>query len=140
MKLKYILVFLLVSVAGIYAANNKKLHGKWEIVEFTIVHKGKDATSDEKKLRDGGALWNMYFNEDGSFKQEFNMRTPEMKMETETGSWNTSTDSLYIEIKADTISTKLNYYYVLLGDAVVFTLQHPGSPDKIITKFRRKKL
>ncbi len=139
MKLKYIIAFLLISAAGLYAANNKNLVGIWEIVEFKFIHKGKEAASDEKTLRDAGAVWNMYFNKDGSFKQEFNMRTSEKKMETESGKWSTVPDSLFIELKLDTVTSKLNYYYVLLGDAVVFTLQNPNSGDKIVTKFRRKK-
>jgi hypothetical protein len=80
----------------------------------------------------------MYFNVDGSFKQEFNMRTPEKKMETEKGKWSTANDSLFIELQIDTFTNKMNYSYVLLGDVVVLTLQHPTSPDKVVTRFRRK--
>lgn len=138
MKLKYVLVILLISVAMLRAENNKKLFGVWEIVEFKLVQKGNTAVSEEKTLRDSGAEWNMYFSEDGSFKQEFNMRTPSMKMESEVGKWSTLKDSLFIEIKADSIITKLNYNYVWLGDAMVLTLQHPTSSDKVVTKFRRK--
>jgi len=138
MKLKYLVVFLLMLFVGLNAANNKKLFGVWEIVEFNIIQKGKPALSDEKTLRDAGAEWNMYFNEDGSFKQEFNMRSPAKKMETETGKWSSEKDSLFIEIQVDTFTRKLNYSYILLGDAVVLTLQHPTNPDKIVTKFRRK--
>jgi hypothetical protein len=128
----------LISVVGFKAANNKNLIGSWEIVEFKIIQKGIPAVSDEKTLRDSGAEWNMYFSEDGSFKQEFNMRTPTMQMETEEGKWSTDADSLYIEINVEDFSRTLNYYYVMLGDAVVLTLQHPTTPDKIVTKFRRK--
>jgi hypothetical protein len=120
------------------AANNKRLFGIWELVEFQLVQRGKRTVSDEKTLRDAGAVWNMYFNVDGSFKQEFNMRTPEKKMETEKGKWSTANDSLFIELQIDTFTNKMNYSYVLLGDVVVLTLQHPTSPDKVVTRFRRK--
>ena len=138
MKLKYLVVFLLISIFGLQAANNKRLFGIWELVEFQLVQKGKPTVSDEKTLRDAGAVWNMYFNEDGSFKQEFNMRSPEMKMETEKGKWSTANDSLFIELQIDTFTNKMNYSYILLGDVVVLTLQHPTSPDKVVTRFRRK--
>ena len=138
MKLKILVVFLLTSFFAINAANNKNLIGVWKIVDFKVVQKGIETVSDEKTLRDAGAEWNMYFFEDGSFKQEFNMRSPIKKMETENGKWSTVKDSLFIEIKVDTITRKLNYYYVGLGDAMVLTLQHPSTPDKIVTKFRRK--
>jgi len=138
MKLKYIVVLLLISIIGLQAANNKRLFGIWELIEFQLVQKGKSTVSDEKTLRDAGAVWNMYLNEDGSFKQEFNMRTPDMKMETEKGKWSTANDSLFIELQIDTFTNKMNYSYILLGDVVVLTLQHPTSPDKVVTRFRRK--
>ncbi len=138
MKLKLGIVVLLIFGLGLYAANNKRLFGIWEIVEFTLVQKGKSTKSDEKTLRDAGAIWNMYFNQDGSFKQEFNMRTPDMKMETEIGKWNTNHDSLFIELQIDTVKSSINYTYIVLGDAIVFTLQRPNSEDKIVTKFSRK--
>jgi len=138
MKIKYLLIVLLIAVIGIQAANNKKLFGIWEITEFKLVMKGKTTVSDEKTLRDAGAVWNLQFSEDGSFKQDFNMRTPEKKMKTEKGKWNTVNDSLFIELTIDTIVDKLSYTYILLGDAVVLTLENPRTTDKVITRFRRK--
>jgi hypothetical protein len=125
--------------SGLQAGNNVSLIGNWEIVRFEIVHGGKSTVSDEESLKNGGAIWNMSFSEDGSFKQEFNMRNAGLNMETETGTWQTRNDSLFIEIKMDTLVQKLQYYYVLLGDAVVLTLQHPTLQDKVVTKFRRQK-
>jgi len=138
MKLKYLFLILLISIIGLQAANNKRLFGVWELVEFQIVHKGESAVSDEKTLRDAGAVWNMYFSEDGTFKQEFNMQSPDMKMETETGKWRTANDSLFVELQIDTITNKINYSCILLGDVMVLTLQHPTTPDKVVSKFRRK--
>lgn len=138
MKLKSLFLFLLISIIGLQAANNKRLFGVWELVEFQIFHKGESAVSDEKTLRDAGAVWNMYFSEDGTFKQEFNMQSPDMKMETETGKWRTANDSLFVELQIDTITNKINYSCILLGDVVILTLQHPTTPDKVVSKFRRK--
>ena len=131
-------MILLISIIGLQAANNKRLFGVWELVEFQLFQKGTPTVSDEKTLRDAGAIWNMYLYEDGTFKQEFNMRSPDMKMETEKGKWSTANDSLFIELQIDTFTNKMNYSYILLGDVVVLTLQHPTSPDKVVTRFRRK--
>ena len=139
MKIRFLIITFLLFCIGIYASNNKKLIGTWELVEFKMVQKGVPNLSDEKTLRDSGAEWNLYFSEDGSFKQEFNMRTPNMEMETEEGTWSTKNDTLYIEVKVDTIHRKLNYYYVMLGDAVALTLENPNSGDKVVTRFRRKR-
>jgi hypothetical protein len=137
-KYKYLLVALSVLTVCVSAVNNSKIVGAWEIVEFTIVQKGVVTKSEEKTLRDAGSVWNMYLNEDGSFKQEFNMRTPEMKMEIEEGTWKTVADSLFVEIQVGDFTRKLNYSFISLGDAFVLTLQHPETPDKVVTKFRRK--
>ncbi len=138
MKFKYPLLILLLSVIVLQAANNKRLFGIWEMTEFKLVQKGKATVSDEKTLRDAGAIWNMEFSEDGSFKQNFNIRTPEMKLESEKGKWSTVNDSLFIELQIDTFVNKLNYTYILLGDVVVLTLENPMTTDKVITRFRRK--
>jgi hypothetical protein len=137
MKHKYLLVLLLLAVC-VSATTSNKFVGVWRIVEFTLFQNGVPVKSNEKALRDAGSVWNMYFNEDGSFKQEFNMRSTAMTMETENGTWRTEADSLFIEIKAGDFTTKLNYTYVSLGDAFVLTLQHPETPDKMVVKFRRK--
>lgn len=138
MKLKYLIVFVLIAGTGLHAANNKRLFGVWELVEFQLFQRGKPTVSDEKTLRDAGMVWNMYFSEDGSFKQEFNMRSQEMKMETEKGKWSTANDSLFIEIQIDTFTNKMNYTYILLGDAVVLTMENPITTDKVVSRFRRK--
>lgn len=139
MKVKFLFISFVLLAIGLGAANNKNLIGTWEIVEFKLVQKGVPTISDEKTLRDSSAVWNMYFSEDGSFKQEFNMRNSSKKMETEKGIWSTGKDSLFIKIQMDTISRKLSYNYVGLGDAMVLTLHHPTTPDKIVTKFRRRR-
>lgn len=138
MKYKYLFVAFVLFMLCVSAVNNKKVIGVWEIVEFTFFQKGVPAKSDEKTLRDAGSVWNMYFSEDGSFKQEFNMRPPAMAMETEKGTWKLEADSLFIEIQANNFTRKLNYSFISLGDAFVITLQNPVTPDKVVAKFRRK--
>jgi hypothetical protein len=138
MKHKYLFILLILIFTGLQAANNKRLFGNWELTEFKIVQKGKPTTSDENKLKELGAVWNIEFSEDGSFKQNFNLRNPEKKMETEEGKWKTVNDSLFIELHKDSQISKLNYTYILLGDVVVLSLENPLTTDKIITRFRRK--
>lgn len=138
MKVKYLIILLLSSVFGLFAQNNKRLVGKWELVEFTLKQGKQTAVSDEKTLRDAGAIWFIDFYADGNFEQSFNMRRTDMAMETQTGKWQTKNDSLFVELQIDTITSKLNYGYVLFGDVVVFTLENPVTYDKVITRFRRK--
>ena len=59
MKLKYLLLILLISIIGLQAANNKFLIGIWEITEFKMVQRGVETVSDEKTLREAGAVWDI---------------------------------------------------------------------------------
>lgn len=138
MKFKYLFFIFLIGVVGIQAANNKRLLGVWELTEFKLIQKGKTSVSDEKTLRDAGAVWDLEFAGDSIFRQNFNMRSPDGKMETETGKWYTINDSLFIELKKDTNISRINYSYILLGDVVVLTLENQVTTDKMITRFRRK--
>lgn len=138
MKIKYLILIFFISIIGLQAGNHKMLFGIWEIVEFKMVQRGVETVSDEKTLRDAGAVWDMHFNADGTFKQDFNMRGSEMKMETESGKWRTVNDSLFVDLQIDTLVNTMKYTYIILGDVVVFTMQHPRSNDKIVTRFRRK--
>ena len=138
MKFKYLLFIFVFVVVGLQAANNKRLIGIWELTEFKLVKKGEPTISDEKKLKEMGAVWNIEFSADGSFKQDFNLRNPDKKLETEVGKWTTVNDSLFIELKKDSQTSKLNYTYILLGDVVVLSLENPMTTDKVITRFRRK--
>jgi hypothetical protein len=138
MKLRYLLLIFVFVAIGLNAANNKRLVGIWELTEFKLVKKGESTISDEKKLKELGAVWNIEFSEDGSFKQNFNLRNPDKKLETEVGKWTTVKDSLFIELKNDSQTSNLNYTYILLGDVVVLSLENPMTTDKIVTRFRRK--
>jgi hypothetical protein len=138
MKLRYLLLIFVFVAIGLNAANNRRLVGIWELTEFKLVKKGESTISDEKKLKELGAVWNIEFSEDGSFKQNFNLRNPDKKLETEVGKWTTVKDSLFIELKNDSQTSNLNYTYILLGDVVVLSLENPMTTDKIVTRFRRK--
>lgn len=138
MKSKYLFIILFSSIIGLQAAINKRLVGVWELTEFKMVQKGKEIVSDEKVLRNTGAIWNIEFSEDGSFKQNFNMRNAGKKMEIEEGRWSTVNDSLFVELQQNTKVSKLSYTYIFLGDVIVLSLENPLTTDKIITRFRRK--
>jgi hypothetical protein len=138
MNLKTLLLFGLVVIMGCATTGSKELVGTWEIIEFRLVGTGGDPVSNEKILRDAGAVWDMKFSKNGKFRQDFNMRQHEMTMESEKGTWKISEDSLKIELDFDTITSFLPYIYKLEENILELTLTNDFYNTKVITKFRKK--
>ncbi len=139
MKLQYfILAALLVLAMGCEKTEKKGLVGNWKIIEFTMVHGPEKRVSTGKNLRDGGAVWDLKFSEDGKFRQDFNMRNPYMKMETESGTWKSAKNSLYINLVSDTASIKLDYVFKISHDTLELNLTNRVTKNKVISKFKRK--
>lgn len=138
MKLKLTVVAVLFLVFGCANTGTRQLVGTWELVEFRLLGTGGDPVSNEKTLRDAGAIWDMKFSRNGKFRQDFNMRSREMQMESEEGTWVTVDDSLKIEIIADIVVSELNYTYTFDNNILVLSLKNPVYNTEIITRFRKK--
>ena len=140
MKLLYFILFaILISVVGCNNIDDKGLSGSWEIIEFKIFQGGKQVmSSSTKDLKDNSAVWDMNFSKNGKFSQDFNMRDPQMKMETENGNWNFSGDTIKIELFSDTLTTHMNYIYKINADTLNLSLTHPVSKSQVITVFTKK--
>ncbi len=140
MKLGYFILFvLLIAVVSCNNVNDNSVTGKWGIIEFKMIQGGNEVmSSTAKNLTDAGAVWDMNFYRNGTFEQNFNMRNPEMKMETEKGSWTVSGDSIKIVLLSDTLTTKMNYKYKISNDTLNLSLTHPISKSSVVTKFTKK--
>ncbi|HKJ78375.1 MAG TPA: lipocalin family protein [Prolixibacteraceae bacterium] len=139
MKNLALLLFVLsIIVVGCETAGDPQIVGEWEITEFRIIGPGGDAASNEEKLNNAGAKWDLEFSKNGEFVQTFNMRKRNMEMETEKGTWTTNGDSLKIVLHIDTIKSNLDYTYEINQDTLTLTLAPEISDTKIITKFREK--
>ena len=131
-------VVVLVLLMGCANSGTKQLVGSWELIEFRLIGTGGNPVSNEKTLRDAGAIWDMKFERNGDFRQDFNMRTPDMRMEFEEGTWQAFDDSLKIEIVSDIVATELNYTYEMDNEILVLSLRNPVSDAKVVTRFRKK--
>ena len=140
MRLQYIIVFVLLFAAvGCNNIDDKGLSGSWGIIEFRMFQGGKQVMSSTKQnLTDAGAVWDMNFSKNDKFSQDFNMRNPDMKMETEKGSWRISGDTIKIELFSDTLTTHMNYIYKISADTLKLSLTHPLSKSQVITVFTKK--
>lgn len=138
MNFRTLLIFGLVVLMGCATTGRKELVGTWEIIEFRLIGTGGDPVSNEKILRDAGAVWDMKFMKNGKFRQDFNMRQQDMTMEFEQGTWEANEDSLKIELDFDTITSVLPYLYKLDENILELTLSNDFYNTKVVTKFRKK--
>ncbi|WP_372946995.1 lipocalin family protein [Mariniphaga sp.] len=138
MNLKTLVLFGFVALMGCATTGSKELVGTWEIIEFKLIGTGGDPVSNEKVLKDAGAVWEMKFAKNGKFSQDFNMRQRDMTMESEKGTWETIEDSLKIELDFDTITSLLPYIYKLDDNILELTLSNDFYNTKVVTKFRKK--
>ena len=140
MKMRNLYIFLL-ALFLLTSCNNEsdsRFKGEWELIEFALIGMGGDPMSDEETLRNAGAIWDMQFKGNGDFRQNFNMRTAEMEMEVEEGTWKATEDSLIIKLQIDTITSRMAYTYKMEGDTLSLLLAPEGAPTQVKTKFRRK--
>lgn len=137
---RFVLVLFLFSVVCIHCktSGDNQLVGKWEIVEFRFTDWEKDPGRDEDFLKEDGAVWDMEFFKNGKFKQSFNMRRPDKKMETEEGTWHTVGDTLKIETRSSGATSKWDYTYELNDGTLTMTLAGEMIDSKLIIKFREK--
>lgn len=138
MNLKTFVFFGLIALMGCATTGSKVLVGTWEIIEFRLIGTGGDPVSNEKILRDAGAVWDMKFSKNGKFSQNFNMRQRDMTMESEKGTWEISEDSLKIELDFDTITSLLPYIYKIDDNILELTLSNDFYNTKVVTRFRKK--
>ncbi len=135
----YVLFALLITTVSCNNTKDNSVTGKWRIIEFNMFQGGKQVmSSTNKNLTDAGAVWDLIFSKNGKFVQNFNMRNPEMKMETESGTWSISGDSLKILLNSDTLTTKMNYVYKINSDTMKLSLTHPITKNGVTTVFVRK--
>lgn len=132
----FLLVFLFLTACD--KGEEYGFKGEWELIEFALIGTGGNPVSDEETLRNAGAIWDMEFKGNGKFRQNFNMRTAEMEMEVEEGTWEATEDSLIIELQIDTIQSRMAYTYNIEDDILSLTLAPEGRPTQVKTKFRKK--
>ncbi len=138
MRIQFITLFLIIIFTSCNKPGDKNFKGEWELTEFTMIQSGNTSTSDEKRLRDAGAVWNLIFTGDGEFQQDFNMSDREMTMKTQKGTWRTVADSLIILLDIDVAKKDMNYTYIIEEDVLTLDLQNPETKDKVVSKFRKK--
>ncbi len=139
MKLQYfVIVMLVIVVAGCKNSEEKSLVGKWKVTEFRMTLDGKEHVSTDKILTGAGAVWNMDFEKDGKFRQDFNMGNSEMKMQTEAGTWNSTPDSLFVNLVVNNSNIDLKYRYSIRKDTLILTIEYAPKKNKIVSKFVRE--
>lgn len=136
--MKYSLVIAIIIFVFVSCNTQKNpFVGEWEIIEFAVYARQRTVSfSDEKLLREQGAVWDLDFKRNGSFKQQFNMRQKE-KMETEEGSFEFRQDSLFIHF-SDVDVQNIRYSYLFNNDTLTLEVNEKLNQTRLVTRFRKK--
>lgn len=140
MNFKYFCLFIVVVSIAACKNTGNSLVGKWEIAEFTVVRVNtKTIVETENELRQKGSIWTMNLKRNGDFRQDFNMRSRDKKMETETGTWESDENTLTIHLDLDGKSHPMTYIYKFENDILILTLKSKQNTGEVISKFKRVK-
>jgi hypothetical protein len=136
MKTYLIVLFCIVSFA-FSNAQVKDLVGTWNLIEFTVISDNNSEKMNEDKLKENGSVWDLFFMEEGKFKQTSNM-SGTGTMDSQEGVWKTSENNLTIGLQINDRKFDLNYTYELKENILVLTRANPMGTMKIIATFRKK--
>lgn len=134
---KLILVFLGIITFSMLNAQDNKLKGDRNIIEFEIIADEGSQKFNEDQLKEAGGIMDLFFMKDGAFKQTSNIGGTETP-ETYEGQWKTSDNNLTLSLQIDESNIDVNYTYDLQENALVLTFTDPEGTMKTIYKFKKK--
>lgn len=130
-------VFFCIITFSISNAQVGDLIGTWNINEFGVVNGYNIEEMNEDKLKENGSVWDLFFMEEGKFKQTSNM-SGTGTMDSREGIWKTSDDKLTISLEMNGRKFDLNYTYELKENILVLNRSNPTGTMKIVSKFKKK--
>ncbi len=133
----FVLVFFCITTFSISNAQVIDLIGTWNIIEFAVISDENSEKMTEDKLKEDGSVWDLFFMEEGKFKQTSNM-SGTGTMDSQEGTWKTSDDNLTIVLQMDDRKFELNYTFELKKNILVLTRSNPMGTIKIVSKFKKK--
>ena len=133
----YLLVLFCIATFSISNAQVKDLIGTWNIIDFATISDNNSEKMTEDKLKENGSVWDLFFMEEGKFKQTSNM-SGTGTMDSQEGVWKTSDKNLTIGLQMNDRKFELNYTYELKENILVLTRSNPMGTMKIVSTFRKK--
>ncbi len=133
----YLLVLFCIATFSISNAQVKDLIGTWNIIDFATISDNNNVKMTEDKLKENGSVWDLFFMEEGKFKQTSNM-SGTGTMDSQEGDWKTSDKNLTIGLQINDRKFELIYTYELKENILVLTRSNPMGTMKIVSTFRKK--
>lgn len=136
MKTKLVVVLLMMLTMAVQG-QDKALLGEWEIYEFGMTRDGNAQITSKKDLDAQKSVWELFFYQDGSMKQQSNMRTGEI--EGQKGTWELKDDKLYLNMTVNERPIQIVYRMEIVGEKMALTRSNPNQTMQIKVLFQRKK-
>ena len=83
------MALLFMAMFSISIAQDSKLIGTWNIIEFEMISGEESEKMTEEQLTSEGSVWDLFIMEDGLFKQTSNM-SGTGTMDSQEGTWESS--------------------------------------------------
>ena len=132
-----IIVLFCFTIFCISNAQDIDLIGTWNIIEFAVISDENSERMTEDKLKEDGSVWDLFFEEEGKFKQTSNM-SGTGTMDSQEGTWETSDENLTFVFQMNDRKLELTYTYELKENILILKRSNPMGTMKIVSKFKKK--
>ncbi len=113
------------------------LEGTWGIVDLTYLTPDGTQKVMEAEIKNGSAVTDFYFANDGKFKQTSNM-SGSGTLDTYEGTWKLTENKLIITLKINGQPIDVDYIYEMKNELLVLTRTSPDGKMSIVNTFRKK--
>jgi len=130
-------IFFCIATYSISNAQTTDLIGSWEIIEFAINSNENSDIRTEDQLKKDNSVWNLFFMDQGKFKQTSNM-SGTGTIDSQEGTWKTLEDELTLELQMNGQKFNLNYTFLLTENILILNRSNPMGTMKIVSKFKKQ--
>lgn len=132
-------LFLLICFITAYTAKATvvDLTGTWTMVEMTINTDQGIEKMTEDQMKANGSMTELFFMEEGKFKQTSNM-AGSGSLDTYEGTWKIDGNKLLLTLHLNGQNMVVDYTYEMKNDLLLLTRTSPDGKVKIICNYKKK--
>lgn len=132
-------LFLLICFMTVFTAKAivVDLTGTWTMCEMTYDTDQGIEKMTEDQMRANGSITDLFFMEEGKFKQTSNM-SGSGSLDTYEGTWKIDGNKLLISLHVNGQNMVVDYTYEMKNDLLLLTRTSPDGKMKIICNYKKK--
>jgi len=111
------------------------LLGNWKMIKWSMISSSESITFTENQLNDMGAVWNLKFDDDGTFEQTGN-NLGDGELVIYKGTWKISGSQLVLDYTSPVVS--IIYEYTVSETVLKLTRNSPSGDTVLYIDFRKQ--